>query len=251
MKQIAFVLLTVLCASACAGFGATTPPSSCQTFLTGECLNSTELTYYKPNTSDQMCAWGKYRFLFHLDLDYSNERTDNRLVVHSYWRHVPTQEMYNAFGKNGASVKETFEDEFESFTKVYAEKYPGYSDRYSVVTILYNGGLSLVANKDFAGVPAGKDLSEIIVSDPYPGNFGLYPDIPLEFIAMPGERISFSVPLGDFKVVSEPVAFELTIPVKVVMYLQWLNDKLTAPGAPVPYKEEVLHCSFVSPYRIM
>ena len=62
------------------------------------------------------------------------------------------------------------------------------------------------------------------------------------------ESVSFSVPLGDFKVVKESVSFELNIPVKVVMYLQWLNDRLIDPNAPVPYKEEVLHCSFTSPY---
>lgn len=117
-----------------------------------------------------------------------------------------------------------------------------------VVTILYNGGVSFVANKDFAGVPAGKDLSEIIVSDPYLTDFGLYPGIPLDYKSMPGESVSFSVPLDDFTVVKEPVTFELNIPVKVVMYLRWLNDRLIDPSAPVPYKEEVLHCRFTSPY---
>ena len=247
MKQIAIVLAAVLCISACGKFGAATPESNIQTFLTGECLNSTELSYWEPNYSEQMVAQGKYRFVFPMDLKYSNECTSETLMKQD-WRHVPTQEMYDAFGKNAASVKKAYENEFESFTKLYHEKYPNYSKRYSVVTILYNGGVSLVANKEFAGVPAGKDLSEIIVSDPYLTAFGLYPDIPLEYRSMLEESVSFSVPLGDFKVVKESVSFELNIPVKVVMYLQWLNDRLIDPNAPVPYKEEVLHCSFTSPY---
>ncbi|MCF0174460.1 MAG: hypothetical protein HUJ95_03875 [Bacteroidales bacterium] len=194
-----------------------------------------------------MCAWGKYRFIFPLDLDYSNERTDDT-VLQLNWRHVPTQEMYDAFGENAVSVKKAYEYVFESFSKLYKEKYPDYSDRYSVVTVLYNGGISLVANKEFAGVPAGKDLSGIIVPDPYTRNFDLYPDIPLEYITMAEESISFSVPMGDFKVIAEPVTFELNIPVKIVMYLQWLNDKIADPNALVPYKEEVLYCRFTCPY---
>lgn len=46
--------------------------------------------------------------------------------------------------------------------------------------------------------------------------------------AMPEESVSFCVPLGDFKVVKEPVTFDLNVP--------------------VPYNEEVLHCRFTSPY---
>lgn len=79
-------------------------------------------------------------------------------------------------------------------------------------------------------------------------DFGLYPGIPLDYKSMPGESVSFSVPLDDFTVVKEPVTFELNIPVKVVMYLRWLNDRLIDLSAPVPYKEEVLHCRFTSPY---
>ena len=65
---------------------------------------------------------------------------------------------------------------------------------------------------------------------------------------MAEESISFSVPMGDFKVIAEPVTFELNIPVKIVMYLQWLNDKIADPNALVPYKEEVLYCRFTCPY---
>lgn len=241
------LLLVVLCATACIKFGTATPGSSCQTFLTGECLNSTELEFYEPTYSEQMVAWGKYIFSFSLNLKYTSECT-SKTIMKQYWRHVPSQETYAAFGKNATSVKNAFEEEFESFTNLYYEKYPEVFERYSVVTILYNGGISLVGNKDFAGVPAGKDLSEIIEFGPYDTHRRLYPDIPLEYITMPKESVSFSVPLRDFQVVEENVNFELNIPVKVVMYLQWLNDKLIDPDAPVPYKEEVLHCRFTSPY---
>lgn len=248
MKQIAILLSAVLCASACVNFGAGTPDSETRALLPGECLKSTELSYYATDLS-YMCDYGKYVFCLQLDLDYSNECMDHT-VIKNHWRHVPTQEMYDAFGENGKLVKKAYEDEFESFQYLYYEKCPGYSGRYSIVTILYNGGVSLVADKEFAGVPAGKNLSDIISLDSHSTNLGLYPDIPLEYIAMPEEWFLFSVPLGDFNVVKEPVNFELNIPVKVVMYLQWLNDKLTDPDAPVPYKEEVLHCSFTSPYCV-
>ena len=36
----------------------------------------------------------------------------------------------------------------------------------------------------------------------------------------------------------------LEIPVKVVMYLNWLDDRITDPNAPIPYREDVLRCEF-------
>ena len=62
--------------------------------------------------------------------------------------------------------------------------------------------------------------------------------------------IYFCIPTEDCELTEEEVTFELNIPVKVVMYLNWINDKLTDPDAPVPYKDEVLHCKFTTRYGL-
>ena len=62
--------------------------------------------------------------------------------------------------------------------------------------------------------------------------------------------ISFSIPMEQYQLTDEKVTFELNVPVKVVKYLTWLNDKITDPDAPVPYEEEVLHCRFTTDYGL-
>jgi hypothetical protein len=46
--------------------------------------------------------------------------------------------------------------------------------------------------------------------------------------------------------VNETVNFSISIPVRVVYYLTWLNDKLTDENAPMTWKDEVLTCTFHS-----
>jgi hypothetical protein len=55
---------------------------------------------------------------------------------------------------------------------------------------------------------------------------------------------------GAMQKVSETVTFELKIPVKVVMYLNWLNDKISDPDAPVPYEERELYCKFTTDFNL-
>ena len=62
--------------------------------------------------------------------------------------------------------------------------------------------------------------------------------------------LAFSIPIGDHDLTEGTVNFELKIPVRVVGYLQWLNDRIKDPDAPVPYKEEILHCRFSSKYHL-
>ena len=52
------------------------------------------------------------------------------------------------------------------------------------------------------------------------------------------------IPLEGKMLTNEWVKFTLEIPVKVVMYLNWLDDRITDPNAPIPYREDVLRCEF-------
>ena len=59
--------------------------------------------------------------------------------------------------------------------------------------------------------------------------------------------IQVCIPVLDSKEVVEGITFTLTIPVKVGLYLTWLNDKLSDPDAPFPYYDDTLTCTFTLP----
>lgn len=236
--------------------------------LPGECLASTELTYYTPNSDGQQAESNRFKFGFTVNLSgHAVEKTDPRPVALVY-RDVPSAEMYDSFGPNRESVKNEFERVFEEFSRSYSEHFQ--TNGYSIVTILYNGGISLVADKEFAGHPAGEDLGSLITCSPMydslvkesgedpvvssafntPSQAGGLLDLPLDYVSLIGDSIGSSIPMDGHELVKEPVRLELNIPVKVVYYLAWLNKRISGIYAPVPCKDEVLHCSFTTVYGL-
>lgn len=233
-------------------------------FLPGECLSSTELSASPVNKSEFL------HFGFQLNLgDISREKTDPRPVTFRY-REVPGDKLYSLFGKNESSVKKAFESTFDALAQSYATSWGG--SQFSLVTILYQGGISLKADRTFAGYSAGEDIGpalccirewsdyakesgESIVLTPYEsynsaGNIGKYLDIPMDYTSMLGTNVCFGLPAGDYEFTDEHITFELEIPVKVVMYLDWLNNKLSNPDAPIPCRDEVLHCRFTTNFGL-
>lgn len=259
-------VLTTLCS--CGEFGASTPCSTTSIFLPGECLASNELEYNIPASDGQQVISNRFLFSFSLDLSgHKVERTDDyQLALH--WRDVPSDELFSKFGDNQNAVREEFERLYENFYHSFLSRF--HKSDFSLVTILYNGGLTLRANKDFAGYPAGDNLEPLVTcwpswdsfvedsrEDPVigpgcntPGNAAGFLGIPLEYKCMIDDGISFSIPMGEYELVKEPISFELVVPVKVVYYLQWINDRITNPAAPVPYLETEFHCNFTSEYGL-
>ena len=188
----------------------------------------------------------------------SGTTSSNRQIDATYFLHITNQ----------AIVKSEYERVFEDFSKSYEERF--HRPFYSIVTILYNGGISLVANKEFAGYPAGENLAPLITNNPIydnivlesgenpiiapgfntPSNAGGFLGIPLDYISMTKDGVEFCIPMGEHKLIEDEVTFELFIPVKVVLYLTWLNNMIGDPDAPVPFKDEVLHCSFTTKYGL-
>lgn len=271
-KLIILVLAFPLFIS-CFEKGAAHPAATYVRLLTGECLNDTEIVYYVPDGEDQQ-LYGEedsnkpghevfFSFGFTFDLNHNVEKL-------SRWeyRDVPSDELFDSFGGNSKKVRREFEAIYEAF------EIKGVSPHEEVITLLYEGGASLVANKTFAGYPAGTDLGEFLTCSYMPGGrdeavsiYGVDPvvgsvynikesldpvlNIPLDYISMlRGSGISFNFPIGNSELVKEEVTFDLKIPVKVVMYLNWINDKISDPDAPVPYKDEVLHCTFTTRYGL-
>ncbi len=248
------------------GFGAATPGTNYITLLTGECLNSTELSYYLPDGEDQQVYGNSFRFGFTYDLNSNIEKMD---IPGWIYRVIPSDEIFETFGNNKKKVR----NEYEALYELYPVYRPTSFDNDGIITILYNGGISLIADKEFAGHAAGEELGHLIThqfntgeedvilkygNDPIiatPTNLrdtiNTFLNIPLDYISVAnGDGIGFNIPMKNHKLTDEKVTFELKIPVTVVMYLDWLNDKIYDPDAPVPYKEEVLHCKFTTRYGL-
>ena len=225
-------------------------------FLTGECLQNTEMTYVHRDWGVWKDDLSKGVFYFFFDInDIMTYKLDQ---VTPFTYHVsPPNDVFKSFGKNKKIVKEEYQAVFHTLEELYEE---GSLVDISVSTILYKEGLSLVANKKFAQYPAGENLAKYLIvpdslgSDFYmrskynsPEKYGKVLDIPLDYsYLLPCSTLALALPVTGTKVDWGNVTFELTIPVKVVNYLQWINDKISNSDAPVPYTEEVLYCTFTT-----
>lgn len=264
-KKCSFLIAVVaLLVSSCYMLAPTGNLSITYRLLPGECLISDELTHSATDTKESTIVDGYYLFNFSMDIaEGEMEKLSNKLP--KTYRALPSDDIFRSFGKNGAEVKADFLDAYDGFTQNYSSSFYEYHG-YEVMTVLYDGGISLTADKDFAGYSAGENLAPHITGLLYNGegvdpvishvnntsdNAGAFLDIPMDYVSMTECGIGFRIPVGESEIIEESVVFDLKIPVKVVMYLNWLNDKIVDPNAPVPYEEKTLHCTFKTKYRLL
>ena len=264
MKTKALLGLVILLGmTSCGWFWRGNGPIVYQYFLPGECLASTELSFVP-----SLHKVEKDRLVFVFNPSISNcEVEEFKYDIHRY---VPSKELLNTFGKNKNKVAEAYGNIFDKCHSFISEKMDALSE-FSVLTVLYDGSLSLTAAKDFAGMKAGDNLAPMIMGTPYNDyqidlwgkdaviadggnlaeNIGSVLELPVDYESLlEAHMLAFSISLGDHELTEETVNFELKIPVRIVSYLQWLNNRIADPEAPVPYKEEVLHCRFSSKYLL-
>lgn len=265
MKKNIFVAVLMI-AGVCSCVKASQPAENYRYFIPGECIASTELNYYSPqdfSDIDQVLVDDRVSFGFTLNVSNTQKVLE---YPPSTYRVYPSEVIFNSFGKN----KELVYDGFVNAVDNYLSALPILSANYDLATILYTEGISLVADSEFAGYQPGENLAPLLTcvyryqgAVPLAGDTIIASplnardltadafDIPLNYMTMTGAYgLSFAIPIGDHKVVEERVSFELSIPVKVVMYLTWLNDRISNPNAPIPYKEEVLHCTFTTIFGV-
>lgn len=244
-----------------------TPDDFVYTFLTGKCLNSGKLSYYLPDGLGQQIE--DSFFVFRFTMDWTSTKKDplkRYMWGANYWRKIPSDELFDQFGETAKNVRSEYDAVYQDFKESYFALYGNW--RFSIGTVLYCGGLSLTADKDFAGYKAGTNLAPIVTTHPRYGriqtatkeessclsrmnaksNAGGFLDIPMDYICMTEEDVCFSIPVSDYEITKKQVNFKLEIPVKAVKYLHWLNDKISDPDAPVPYDEITLCCQFTANY---
>ena len=227
-----------------------------QFFIPGECLKSSELIYFAFSSAEWMISnlihigqidpsvlpedidYNSVTLIFGLKMDIDIHRTlyDNNSVI---W-FMPSYSLFEEFGNNADAVA-------NNYNNVYDVIGLPYTHPYDYTAVLYDkNNFTLTADRDFAGIPAGQNLRDIayIGNEIYdyrlsvPGieyqdntfalDYNIYIIIPIE-----------SDPLG-----TEATTFSFSIPVKVGMYLHWLNDRLTDPDAQMQYRDETLTCTF-------
>ena len=220
-----------------------------RSYIPGECLASSSLsvnskitdTYCKMNFCLSLIGWGA--------------TTDGDGFIETR----PQEFIFAKFLPNASEVKKLFHE--------YAYPATFRSDAfYDLTSIYYDSCISLVADKDFAGYKAGDNIMQeatlandnvrtllsdgltciegLITEDRY-SVMPILPDLPFSYQGIFGyDSFYVYIPNRDYEIVDEDVTFTFTMPVKVGLYLTWLNDTLTDPDAPFPYREETLTCTF-------
>ena len=215
--------------------------------IPGECLNDTKLEcIYAAPKGEHYDTGPSYAFIFKVDMSIKREKLKH-FTHGTSWRWAPNDSVFQQYGSNSSAIKKEYEILWESM-------------RRAETTIYLNDGLSLIADRDFGGLPAGANLASLC-SDKYfverihqgescvPLPEGVLSDPRCALHSFDPNTIGWKIWNDDYKyeqVDGETVNFILTVPVRVVYCLTWLNDKLTDENAPMTWKDEVLTCSFTS-----
>jgi hypothetical protein len=240
LKDIAIITFfsTAISLNSCSEIPAADPDILPFSLVPGECLNNTVV---KCRYAGE--AFGtEYRFVFDSDMSISLEhiKFGEKKLPHHYTsiRYVPSDSVFKQFGDNYSSVKKEYESTWDGIA-------------HSETTVYLNDGFILTADKEFGGIPAGENLARL---------FGVSPGqscVPLSDNAIIPKDLAFRLDSPDvllyridlnnyYEPVKEDVRFSLSVPVRVVYYLTWLNDKLTDENASMTWKDEVLTCTFSS-----
>lgn len=217
------------------------------TILPGECLNSPELAFTELRINDYT---GPKGFVFTCTFDMKDVKSPAGAPFASYdYKRVPADDVYERFGANAKAVEESYNN-FWNDCFISGDK----GELMFATTILYESGMTLIADKDFAGFKAGEnilvnadryqkgtDLSAILEGVYSSDSLGL-PNDGGYFLSSFG--LIIRIPIKEYSVVNEDVTFHLSVPVKVGLLLEWFNDRIQTPDAPFPYREERLTCTF-------
>ena len=109
----------------------------------------------------------------------------------------------------------------------------------------------LTADKEFYGCPAGENIIPYAqVEMFYPedearrcGYFKAVPGVSYDYILKSDEIVLF-FPLEGHELINDSIVLELTLPVKVGMFLSWLNSE-SPDASSMECRDVVLHARFV------
>lgn len=197
-------------------------------FIPGECLLSDELTA-KWNLSNNRKGMN---LIFIPSFDISEPYYSKQ-----HWIRYPNDNCFSPFSKN---IKKAYDE------------YSSYCGLDFATTIFYEEGMVLTADKEFYGCPAGENIipyAEVKMfysSDDEPrrcGYFQAVPGVSYNYI-LKSQGIVLFFPMEGHELVNDSIVLELTLPVKVGMYLSWL-DSQQPEASSMECRDVVLHARLV------
>ena len=196
-------------------------------FIPGECLLSDELsaTWNLSNGRKGM------RLIFKPSFDISEPYYSKH-----HWIRYPNDNCFAPFSKN---IKKAYDE------------YRSYSGLDFATTIFYKEGMVLTADKEFYGCPAGDNIiphAEVEMFYPEDdarrlGFFKAVPGISYSYI-LKSYSPSLLFPMEGYELVNDSIVLELTLPVKVGMYLSWLDSE-QPDASSMECRDVVLHTRLV------
>ena len=211
--------------------------------IPGECLESEKFLPYVDNPVVHVSeSKNSINIKLFLDVETRFVQRDSRLYEKS-----PSDNVFNSFEENSVVVRNEYETVLEEFEDQLSRPYFEYN------TIYYCGGLKLTASKKVAGIDAYEDLSSLVTIKGW--EFELNPpylEIPSDYIPLSSSLLNLYITApDDYKIVycDRKAYYELELPVKVGMYLNYLIDRLENPSATMQYKDVVLKGSFYLDYN--
>jgi hypothetical protein len=147
---------------------------------------------------------------------------------------IPSEAVFNSFGSQAKQVKNEFNAIYETL--------PQASPCSRTVTI-YHKDIKITSNAEVCGVEPGENLYPSIFSlRSYDKGYQLPEDTIPEGYAPLSTYAAFTIWAKDNnrEVVDGNPTFYIEIPVKIGMYLTYLNEKRTNPAARLQYRDDVL-----------
>ncbi|MCQ2140223.1 MAG: hypothetical protein MJZ09_07610 [Bacteroidales bacterium] len=166
--------------------------------------------------------------------------------------YFPSIESYEAFGANKKKIEKKYEEVCEDLRKSPIDNFK----ETKFITVIYDGGISLTADKPMLGHEQGENLMDLFKEEWVDRSlfesslFRSILGLPIDYHYMTCTDFVLTTKKEYHRMSRDLVKFNLKIPVKIVMYLTWLNDMLTDPNAPLPIVNDTLHCQFTENFPI-
>lgn len=239
-------IMTLLGVCGCTFFTPSGRPASLYSiFLPGESLKSNVLySYTEQPISEHIYHIDKQPHLrFWVTLDMESDTLSNSLsgsASSPYHEIKPTDAAFNVFNNNSKQVKKEYNNCFSEILSLVGEG-------FDYTSIYYDDDVKLLSDISFNGIPAGENLWPVTK---------IHPSQPVPVISQPKTSLlNFENSLPRCLVVVIPISendlsnndninIHLEIPVKVGLFLNYLNDRITNPNAEMKYRNEVLSGDF-------
>lgn len=238
MNRILLLLCVGICVCSC---DIQSNPSHMyeRMFLPGECLSSNKLKNY-----EIAMERSALELRFAMDPSYVSVGEPGRRLKPYYVYHIPEETRFETL-KNPEAVMNQYYDVFAS----WLEKIPSDKTRYDMITLLYCGGAELTSNVDIAGLTAGQNIMPFCEIDPFQAVEYMLKDytepifsFDTDYEFVMGKVLRVIIPWSVLSEIEEnqTITFSLKVPVKKVLYLKWLDEKVENPDTPLIYEDIVL-----------